>query len=41
MLAGALYGIEAIPKRWLDSLDLEITAEIVSQTKGLLQGKDD
>ena len=39
MLAGALYGMEAIPKRWLDSLDLSVTAEIVSQTKGLLQGK--
>lgn len=38
MLAGALYGVEAIPKRWLDKLAPEVRAEIESQTQVLLKG---
>jgi ADP-ribosyl-[dinitrogen reductase] hydrolase len=38
MLAGALYGVEAIPKRWLDHLDGKIKAEIENQTSQLLKG---
>lgn len=36
MLAGALYGVESIPKRWLDRLDPTVKAEIGHQTHGLL-----
>lgn len=38
MLAGALYGAEAIPKRWLEKLDASIKAEIKQQTQKLLKG---
>ena len=36
MLAGALYGVEAIPKRWLSNLDAQVTAEIERQTHTLI-----
>lgn len=36
MLAGALYGVESIPKRWLDRLDPTVKAEIGHQIHGLL-----
>jgi ADP-ribosyl-[dinitrogen reductase] hydrolase len=36
MLAGALYGAQAIPKRWLDKLHPEIVGKIRSQTAALL-----
>ncbi len=39
MLAGALYGAEAIPKRWLDKLDKKIKHEIALQVQVLLKGK--
>lgn len=39
MLAGALYGVEAIPKRWLDKLDKKIKHEIELQVQVLLKGK--
>jgi len=37
MLAGALYGAEAIPKRWRDKLDAEVRGEIEQQVKTLLE----
>ncbi|MBI3901926.1 MAG: ADP-ribosyl-[dinitrogen reductase] hydrolase [Nitrosomonadales bacterium] len=37
MLAGALYGAEAIPRRWLARLDTGVQAEIREQVNGLLQ----
>ncbi|MDO8891958.1 MAG: ADP-ribosyl-[dinitrogen reductase] hydrolase [Sulfurimicrobium sp.] len=37
MLAGALYGADAIPKRWLDKLDYHVTREIEHQVAALLQ----
>lgn len=36
MLAGALYGADAIPKRWLNKLDPQVRAEIESQVDALL-----
>ncbi len=39
MLAGALYGVEAIPARWLNSLDETVRAEIERQTHALFKGK--
>jgi ADP-ribosyl-[dinitrogen reductase] hydrolase len=39
MLAGALYGVEAIPLRWLNKLDKKITSEIEMQVNTLLKGK--
>lgn len=36
MLAGALYGAQAIPKRWLDKLNPEIARKIHKQTAALL-----
>ena len=38
MLAGALYGVEAIPRRWIDQLDISVKTEIEYQTKALLKG---
>lgn len=38
MLAGALYGVDAIPTRWLERLDVSIKAEIEHQTGKLLKG---
>jgi ADP-ribosyl-[dinitrogen reductase] hydrolase len=37
MLAGALYGVRAIPEDWLDRLDPVITAEITEQVPTLLE----
>lgn len=37
MLAGALYGAEAIPRRWLEKLDPEVTRRIHGQAEGLLR----
>lgn len=37
MLAGAFYGVEAIPKRWLEKLDKNIKAEIEQQTTWLIE----
>lgn len=37
MLAGALYGVDAIPKRWLDRLDRKVVNEIREQVALLLQ----
>ncbi|MBF0563509.1 MAG: ADP-ribosyl-[dinitrogen reductase] hydrolase [Alphaproteobacteria bacterium] len=36
MLAGATYGVAAIPEPWLNKLDKEITKEITAQVDGLL-----
>jgi ADP-ribosyl-[dinitrogen reductase] hydrolase len=36
MLAGASYGVEAIPKKWLARLDPKVTAEIRAQLPQLL-----
>ena len=36
MLAGALYGPDAIPKRWLNKLDEKVVDEIHQQVGGLL-----
>jgi ADP-ribosyl-[dinitrogen reductase] hydrolase len=36
MLAGALYGAEAIPQRWLERIDPEVAGRIREQTAGLL-----
>lgn len=36
MLAGALYGVEAIPQRWLERIDPEVADRIREQTVGLL-----
>lgn len=38
MLAGALYGVEAIPRRWIDQLDVSVRTEIEYQTKALFKG---
>lgn len=37
MLAGALYGAEAIPRRWLAALDPAVTRGIGEQAEGLLR----
>jgi len=37
MLAGALYGVESIPQRWLDKLDVAVKAEIAQQVRMLLE----
>ena len=37
MLAGAKYGLDAIPKRWLSMLDPNIKAKIIEQTYALLK----
>ena len=36
MLAGALYGVEAIPQRWLNKLDIVVKTEIEQQTLAFL-----
>lgn len=38
MLAGALYGVSAIPQRWLDKLDTDVITEIEFQTNTLMKG---
>lgn len=35
-LAGATYGVEAIPRRWLKALDRDVVAAIHKQVQGLL-----
>ncbi len=37
MLAGALYGVDSIPKRWLARLDAMVALEIRQQTQELLR----
>jgi ADP-ribosyl-[dinitrogen reductase] hydrolase len=37
MLAGAKYGIEQIPERWLTRLDKRVAAQIRQQTTGLIR----
>ncbi|MGD9787900.1 MAG: ADP-ribosyl-[dinitrogen reductase] hydrolase [Sulfuricellaceae bacterium] len=37
MLAGALYGASAIPKRWLNKLDFHVVRQIEQQVDGLLR----
>lgn len=37
MLAGAYYGIEAIPQRWLTKLDPQVSLKITQQTQALLR----
>jgi ADP-ribosyl-[dinitrogen reductase] hydrolase len=39
MLAGALYGVEAIPIRWLNRLDPKVKDEITHQTQALLNNR--
>lgn len=39
MLAGALYGAVAIPRRWLAKLDARVKAEIEYQTRVLVKGR--
>jgi ADP-ribosyl-[dinitrogen reductase] hydrolase len=36
MLAGASYGLDAIPKKWLSRLDPKVSAEIRAQVPQLL-----
>lgn len=38
MLAGAYYGMEAIPKRWLKRIDQKVADEIISLTGRLVAG---
>lgn len=40
MLAGALYGASAIPRRWLNRLDQKVAAEIREQTLALLRSAE-
>jgi ADP-ribosyl-[dinitrogen reductase] hydrolase len=37
MLAGALYGVQDIPKVWLNRLDSKVAAEIREQVASLLR----
>lgn len=37
MLGGALYGVNAIPKRWLNKLEVKVVTEIQWQVEGLLR----
>lgn len=37
MIAGALYGIGSIPKRWIFALDAEVSSEILDQAQALLR----
>jgi ADP-ribosyl-[dinitrogen reductase] hydrolase len=37
MLAGALYGADAIPRCWMDRLDYHVVKEIEHQVAALLQ----
>jgi ADP-ribosyl-[dinitrogen reductase] hydrolase len=37
MLGGALYGLEAIPQRWLERLELHVVSEIELQVRELLR----
>jgi ADP-ribosyl-[dinitrogen reductase] hydrolase len=36
MVAGALYGVGPIPKRWISSLDEKVTAAALTQVQELL-----
>ena len=36
MLAGAYYGMEAIPKRWLKKMDAKVIAEIENVVERLV-----
>jgi ADP-ribosyl-[dinitrogen reductase] hydrolase len=37
MLAGAKYGVQQIPERWLTQLDQQLVAQIRQQTTGLIR----
>lgn len=37
MLGGALYGVDAIPERWLEKLELHVVSEIELQVGELLR----
>jgi ADP-ribosyl-[dinitrogen reductase] hydrolase len=37
MIAGALYGVDAIPNRWLSAIDSDVKAAVLSQTDSLLR----
>ena len=37
MLAGARYGVQQIPQRWLAQLDQQVTGQIRQQTAGLVR----
>lgn len=37
MLAGAYYGVQQIPERWLNRLDQQVVAQIRRQTSGLIE----
>jgi len=37
MLGGALYGLDAIPERWLKKLELQVVSEIELQVGELLR----
>lgn len=37
MIAGAFYGLDAIPRRWLKKLNREVKAEVEAQATGLVQ----
>jgi ADP-ribosyl-[dinitrogen reductase] hydrolase len=39
MLAGALYGPESLPPRWLKALDPTIKARCVAQARSLISGR--
>jgi ADP-ribosyl-[dinitrogen reductase] hydrolase len=36
MIAGAFYGLDAIPVRWLKKLNREVRAEVEDQALGLV-----
>jgi ADP-ribosylglycohydrolase len=41
MLAGALYGMEGIPSKWLKALDQDVVKLITKQTEDLLNAPMD
>jgi ADP-ribosyl-[dinitrogen reductase] hydrolase len=37
MIAGALYGAAAIPKRWVSAIDRDVEAAVLEQADSLLR----